>query len=176
MEIQTSLTLSQVCCKGAQLVPYLFIICRDNMLRTSVDLIKENGFTLAKARSKRNQAQTITDAEYADDIALLANTLAQVQSKLHCLERAAGGIGLYVNAYKTDFMCFNKRGDISTLNDRSLKLVDKFIDLGSSVSSTENDINTRLAKAWTAIDNLSVIWKFFFQAAVVSILLYGFTT
>ena len=41
----------------------------------------------------------------------------------------------------------------------SLKLVDKFTYLGISVSSTEIDINTRLAKAWTAIDSLSVIWK-----------------
>ena len=57
--------------------------------------------------------------------------------------------------------------------------------LGSSVSSTENDIDTRLTKAWTAIDRLSIIWKSdltdemkrsFFQAAVVSILLYGCTT
>ena len=31
--------------------------------------------------------------------------------------------------------------------------------LGSSVSSTERDINTRLAKAWAATDRLSVIWK-----------------
>ena len=29
----------------------------------------------------------------------------------------------------------------------------------SSVSSTETDINTRLAKAWAAIDRVSVIWK-----------------
>ena len=57
--------------------------------------------------------------------------------------------------------------------------------LGSSVSSSEKDIDTRLTKAWTAIDKLSVIWKSdqtdkmkrsFFQAAVVSILLYGYTT
>ena len=55
----------------------------------------------------------------------------------------------------------------------------------SSVSSTEKDIDTRLTKAWTAIDRLSIIWKSdltdkmkhsFFQAAVVSILLYGCTT
>ena len=43
------------------------------------------------------------------------------------------------------------------LNSGPLKLVDKFTYLGSSVSSTENDSNTRLAKAWTAIDRLSVI-------------------
>ena len=54
-----------------------------------------------------------------------------------------------------------------------------------SVSSTEKDIDTRLMKAWTAIDRLSIIWKSdltdkmkrsFFQAVVVSILLYGCTT
>ena len=83
-------------------------------------------------------------------------------------------------------MCvFNKTGDISTLEGTSVKLVDKFTYQESSVSSTEKDIDTRLTKAWTAIDKLSIIWKSkltdemkrsFFQAAVVSILLYGFTT
>ena len=66
-----------------------------------------------------------------------------------------------------------------------MKLVDKFTYLGSCVSSTENDINMRLAKAWTAIDKLSTIWKSelsdkikhnIFQAGVVAILLYGYTT
>ena len=75
-------------------------------------------------------------------------------------------------------MCFNQRGDISTLNASSLKLLDKFTYIGSNVSSTENDINTRLAKAWTAIDWLLVIWKSDLtdKTAVVSILLYGCTT
>ena len=77
-------------------------------------------------------------------------------------------------------MCFNQAGNISTLEGTSLKRVDKFTYLGSSVSSTEKDIDTQLTKAWTAIDKLSIIWKSdptdkmkrsFFQAAVVLILL-----
>ena len=81
--------------------------------------------------------------------------------------------------------CFNQRGDISILKSSSLKLVDKFTYLGRSVSSTETDINTRLAKAGTAIDRLSVMWnsnltdkmtRSFFQAAVMWILRYGCTT
>ena len=123
--------------------------------------------------------------QYADDIALLANTSAQIETLLHSLERAAAGRGLHVNADKTEYICFNPRGDISTLNGSSLKLVDKFTNLGNSVSWTEKDINTLLAKAWTAIVRLLVIWKSnlidkikrsFVQAAVVSILLYGSTT
>ena len=54
-------------------------------------------------------------------------------------------------------MCYNQTGDISTLDGTSLKLVDKFTYLGSSVSSTEKDIDTRLTKTWTAIDRLSII-------------------
>ena len=82
-------------------------------------------------------------------------------------------------------MCFNQTGDISTLEGTSLKQVDKFTYLGGSVSSTEKDIDTRLTKAWIAIDKLSITWKSdltdkmkrsFFQAAAVSILLYGCTT
>ena len=53
-----------------------------------------------------------------------------------------------------------------------------------SVASTKKDIDTRLTKAWTAINRLSIIWKSdlsdkmkrsFFQEAVASILLYGCT-
>ena len=82
-------------------------------------------------------------------------------------------------------MCYNQTGDISTLKGTPLKLVDKFTYLGSSVESTKKDIETRLTKAWTAINRLSTIWKSdltdkmkrsFFQAAVTSILLYGCTT
>ena len=67
-------------------------------------------------------------------------------------------------------------------NGSPLELVDKFTYLSSL---TEKDINTRLAMAWAAIDRLSVKWKSdltdkmkrsFFQAAVVSILLYGYST
>ena len=170
--------------QGDALAPYLFIIYLEYVFRTSIDLMRENGFKLAKERSRRYPAQTITDADYADDIALPNNSLAQAKSLLHVLKRVADGIDLYVNADKTEYMCFNHRGLISTLKGGPLKLVDKFTHLGSSVSSNESDINKRLAKAWTVIDRLSVIWKSdqtdkikcsFFQAAIVSILLYGRT-
>ena len=148
----------------------------------SIDKIKENVFKLTKERSRRYPAKSITDADYADDITLLANTPAQAETLLHSLERATAGTGLYVNAHKTEYMCFNQTGDISTLNGSSLKLVDKFPYLESCLWSTETDIDTRLAKARTANNRL---WKSdltdkmkrsFFQAAVVSILLYGCTT
>ena len=91
----------------------------------------------------------------------------------------------YIYVMMMIYMYFNQAGHNSTLDGTSLKLVDKFTYLGSSVSSTEKDIDTRLTKAWTAINKLSVMWKSdltdkikrsFFQAVVVLILLYGCTT
>ena len=66
------------------------------------------------------------DADYADDIAFLANTPTRAEFQLH-------------------------------LNGGSLKLEDKFMYLGSSISSTESDISMCLVKPWTAIDRLSII-------------------
>ena len=146
---------------GDALAPYLFTICLDYGLRMSIDLQK--GLKLAKERSRRYPTQTITDADYADDIALLANTPAWAESLLHSLVRVAAGIGLNINAHKTKCMSFIQRDDISKLKGALLKLGDKFIYLGSSVSLTKNDINTQMAKAWTAINRLSI-------------LLYGCTT
>ena len=57
------------------LTPYLYSIWTDCLLQTSIDLTEENCFT-------RNTKQ----ADYADDIALLANTPNQTESLLHSLE------------------------------------------------------------------------------------------
>ena len=62
--------------QGDTLAAYMFIICLNYMFRTSTDLMKENDSKMAKERSRRYPTQTITDADFADDIALLANTSA----------------------------------------------------------------------------------------------------
>ena len=105
--------------EGDTLASWLFIICLDYVLRTSIGKIKENGFKLAKERSRMYPIKTITDADYADDITLLANAPTQAETLLH---------GLHVNVHKMEYMCFNKTV-ISTVNSSSLNLVEKFIYL-----------------------------------------------
>ena len=77
MEIQTTSKFVADVLQEDTLAPYLFIISLDNVLRTSIDLMKENGFKLAKERIRKYPTQTITDTDYTDDIALLANTPIQ---------------------------------------------------------------------------------------------------
>ena len=45
----------------------------------SIDQIKENGFTLKYTKSRRYPIETMTDADYTDDLALCANTPAQAE-------------------------------------------------------------------------------------------------
>ena len=69
-----------------------FIICIDYMFRTSINKTKENGFELRKKRNRTYSANIINDADYADDIAILANAPAQGETLQHSLERAAACI------------------------------------------------------------------------------------
>ena len=66
--------------QGDTLAPYLFIIFLDYLLRTPIDKIREN---------IRHHAKTITDADYADDIAILANTPNQADKMKRSFFQAA---------------------------------------------------------------------------------------
>ena len=63
------------------------LFCLDAILRKLIDLMKENSFTLEKARSRWYPSQMIMDADYADDTVLLANTHALAKCLLHSLDR-----------------------------------------------------------------------------------------
>ena len=86
----------------------------------------------------------MTDADYADDLALLANRSDQSKSSLHSRQQATGGIGLYEKTDKIELMHFKQDGAISTLNSSPLNLVNHF---RYNVSSAESDVNIRIGKA-----------------------------
>ena len=87
----------------------------------SLYLINENGYTLKKARSRQYPIETMMDVDFADDIALFANTPTYTKSLVHSLEQAAGDIGLYENANKTEYVHFNREGVTFNLNGDPLK-------------------------------------------------------
>ena len=66
-----------------------------------------------------------------------------------------------------------------------MRVINDFMYVGSWIASTEKDISIRIAKAWSALNNLEVIWKsnmnkklkmIFVHAPVESVLLYGSST
>ena len=55
-------------------------------------------------QSSRHQAVHLTDADFADDIALISQSLANAKSLLWSLEEASNCVGLYLNETKTEYM------------------------------------------------------------------------
>ena len=53
------------------------------VLRTAIDPLDKHGFILKKRQSQRHRAIFITDADYADDLALLSNSFEEGIKLLH---------------------------------------------------------------------------------------------
>ena len=100
--------------QGDTLAPYLFIICPDCVLRTSIYIMKDYSFELAKKKSWRYSAQTITETDDADNIVLQTDKPVLADILLHILEGVAADIGFHVNADETEYICFNQRQHLYT--------------------------------------------------------------
>ena len=138
-----------------------------------------------KTRSRQYPEESITDEDFANDFALLANAPAHAEILLPNLEQAARGISHSVKANKTECRCFKHEGAIYTSNRQPLKFVDKFTYVGSHIPSTESNIIICIRKKWTYIERLSITWKSnlcdwikwnFFLAVSVSLLLHSCNT
>ena len=129
----------------------------------SVDQIKDKGLEIQPRRSSRHPAQHLTDTDFADDnIALISSALANAQSLLTSLEKAANCVGLYLNETKTEYMNCCQVVDptfkMTTLNNTELKCVQDYKYLGSFVSDSEKDFKTRKGMAWTVCNELHKVW------------------
>ena len=60
------------------------------------------GFTLLPAKSRRIKPVSITDADFADDIALLLNDIRQADELLKRVECSVQKLGLHTNETKTE--------------------------------------------------------------------------
>ena len=76
------------------------VITLDYVLRTSLDKHYHLGFTFSPRLSSRYPPEQLTDVDYADDVAITADTITNGTVLLHNLGNAANEVGLYVNASK----------------------------------------------------------------------------
>ena len=72
--------------QGDTLAPFLFIMVLDYVLRKSLDLNNTKGLQLHPRKSSRHPAVHLTDADFADDIALISNCIENVHTLLNSLE------------------------------------------------------------------------------------------
>ena len=75
--------------------PYLFIVALDYAMRMVIQTPTSYGFTLCNSRNRRHPAVVTTGTDYADDIALLSDSIKQVKLLLHEVESWTKLIGLH---------------------------------------------------------------------------------
>ena len=88
--------------QGDTLTQYLFIICRDYVLQSSIDLIKE--YRKKQTISWRNYDMQTTQ--------MTKHFFLRVRFQLFSLEQAQGGISFYVTANRIVYICFKPNGTI----------------------------------------------------------------
>ena len=94
--------------QGDTLPPFLFIVVLIYALRGALNGFEEQlGFTISPRRSQRQAAVTLTDLDFADDIALLSEKIEQAQSILSRVQRECHKVGLALNAKKTKYITYN---------------------------------------------------------------------
>ena len=145
--------------QGDTLAPFFFIIVLDYVLRKALHGHEDRlGFTLQPRKSRRSGPQTITDLDFADDIAPLADSLKDAEELLHLVEASAMRVGLGMNAKKTKAMVYNKPPhEVKTLDGSELEIVHDFKYLGAWIASSEKDLDTRKAQALKACNSMMKI-------------------
>ena len=68
---------------------------------------------MALLTSSRHPAKTLTDIDFADDIALLSQSVFGAQNMLLDIEREAATIGLKINVAKTEYIMVGNWSDHS---------------------------------------------------------------
>ena len=143
--------------QGDTLAPYLFIIVVDYIMRQSLEG-NTYGFTINKRMSRRHPEQKLADVDFADDLALLEDTVKDAQKFLYSVEDAAKVVGMHLNDDKTKFMTKNCTDDakIWARNGEEIKHVPDFLYLGSYLE-IYHEFNVRKAKAWSACHKMKKI-------------------
>jgi hypothetical protein len=168
--------------QGALLSPELFKVAMDWVMRNALEGL--NGV------HSWNGDMGITDLDYADDIAVMADCPVQLQTMLSRIIEYGARVGLVINAAKTKVLVSDAPPPVITANGAPLEVVDSFRYLGCLISSNGDcspEIRSRIGRAWDAFECLKKeVWcsrvlsmrvkLLVYDCVVRNVLLYGCET
>ena len=92
-------------------------------------------FMVEPTKSRRYPLITISDLDFADDIALILNHIDEPQCQLQSVVNAATNVRLHLNAVKTQAIIYNRDpAVIKTKSNDSIRKVAHFKYLGSWIN------------------------------------------
>ena len=165
--------------QGCILSPFLFSLVIDYGLRMS-SKSKDYGVTFDDAK--------LFDLDFADDIALMAESEEDLQECTDDVKNVLSKVGLRFNVKKCKVMNVGEMDASIKIGDETIDTVTSFSYLGSTISqdgrSTE-EIHIRIGEANACFGRLYSIWRLniparikvrLYESLVLSVLLYGSET
>ena len=166
--------------KQGCLLLYIFNICIFNILCCAFKDVSHLGVKLQSRTGSRTPEVFVSDLDFADEIALTAQSILNAQILVNRVEEESSKIvGLHFNLSRV--ITINCSGDI-LISSGKLKNVNDFKYLGCWIRDSFCDFNVRRAMAWKASTKLQRIWDSnlkielkiqCFRSLVESLLLYG---
>ena len=88
------------------------------------------------------KAKKISDTEFADDIALVTNTVKEAEELMREVEAVSACVGLRMNEQKTKYLVENihEPEGITNMGGQKVELVNDFLYLGAKIRNSEEDI------------------------------------
>ncbi|KAI8518836.1 hypothetical protein Bbelb_020930 [Branchiostoma belcheri] len=108
---------------------------------------------------------TVTDLDFADDVAILAEVLEVLQLALQAMDTETQPLGLMVSWEKTKVQClsdFEAPRPGPVINARQVESVERFSYLGGTITSdcrSYADIHLRIGRASAAMASLKNVWS-----------------
>jgi hypothetical protein len=146
----------------------LFAIAIDWVMRRTA----HNGACITWVDGKK-----LKDLDFVDDIALICDNHADMQTLTSIVENESAKVGLLLNGGKCKVMVSENWVDDSDIQAAGthIKVVEDFCYLGSYISnnsSCEEDIKVRIGKAAASFGRLSNIWNSKTVSQTVTVKLY----
>jgi len=138
--------------QGCILSPYLFNIVSETVMRKALEDY-QGGVIIGGRR--------ITNLRYADDIILLASSVAELQDLVDRITDIGKEYNLRINASKTKTMALDGDSTDIKIDGVSIEQVHKFSYLGSLITDdakSEADLRQRLAVGATVLARMKPLW------------------
>uniref|UniRef100_A0A914URD9 Reverse transcriptase domain-containing protein n=1 Tax=Plectus sambesii TaxID=2011161 RepID=A0A914URD9_9BILA len=142
--------------QGCILSPFLFLV--------ALDFIMRKALTGPSAGIDWDGQSRLTDLDFADDIALLAEDGHHLQEPTSNLHREAAKVGLRISAEKSKVMHVGTQVGVPKIRveGQDLEEVERFTYLGSVIGrdgDAETDVKCRIGKASAVFQQMRNIWS-----------------
>ena len=137
----------------------LFLQVIDFLISKAVDIVNKG--------IRWKEENKLADLDFADDIALTADSIEDLQIITTSLEKAASKVGLKISQNKTKAMVIQQKvsdrtSDEIKVEGKTIETADKLKYLGSVISPNDNvddDINMKAGKTVTNFKKMNKIWS-----------------